>query len=131
MGLTSLCEAHLLEIRKQYLSSDYLASEQIDTPDPRRSDFCGEELLIRWKAPFKHGRPLFLHLCLFFANWQREERWIPLSKCVGYFHYRLLGDDFCIYRDIVAYKAELYSEDELLEQIIHPLYADKIESEKP
>lgn len=81
---------------------------------------------MHYKAPFAHQRPLFLHLELFFGNWSRDELWVPLKRSTGWWRYRLLNDDYFSLGGIVSYRAEIYLEDELLEERCHPLFVNEI-----
>lgn len=120
------CEAGLLKARREYLSPEFLASERVDTPDPRRLLFVGEELLLFWKLPALRGN---LHLSLLFQNCEREEMTFSIAGRAGVSRYRLLNDAFTLKGGIVAFKAELLQDGQVLETYQDPLWAEPIACE--
>jgi len=120
------CHRTPLSCRSEYLYPDYLASEQILTPDPSRHCFYGQQVIVYWNLP-KWCLPLELKLHVRYGTREQATFSWPITLPQGYRTYRIVNDEYWCKEGIVSYQAELYHEGELLADWSHHLWADIIE----
>lgn len=124
LSIATTLDGALLKVRREYLTPSYLASEHIDTPDPHRFAFLGEELLLFWRLPACRGK---LHLSLLYHNHERDEVVFNLTGRAGVTHFRLLNDIYQEKGGVVGFKADLCQDGKILETYCDPLWAEPIQ----
>ena len=128
--LTIGCHRAPFSCRSEYLYPDFLASEQVLTPDPARRCFYGQQVIISWnlnKENISHFSKKF-ELVLHVRYGTRDHAifaW-PVNYSKGYRVYRLINDEYWCKKGIISFKAELYKEGELLYDWHHHLWAEII-----
>ncbi len=85
----------------------YLASEQINTPDPCRLCYQGQQLVVHWRLPDTAVQPAELVLQVRYGNHECETITHPITKRRGYWIYRLVNADYWEREGIVTYRATL------------------------
>ncbi len=111
-------------MRSEYFRENYLASEEIDTPDPYRHCFRGQQVIVHWAQPCRACGEIALTVR--YGNREIETLCHPIEKKCGYWIYRLLNDDYWSRGGIVSYKVELYQEGTLVDHKEHHLWAEII-----
>lgn len=125
--ILSSCHRSWIECRTEFLYPNYLASEKIDTPDPARACFFGQQILVHWRLPPSSLRcPIFLVLNIRYGNKEIEKMEIPVTTTRGWWIFRLLNQKYSEKEGILSFKAELIQEGELLDSWTHFLWADLI-----
>lgn len=131
---TSGCTLHRLDVQTQYLTSDYLASFHIGTPDPLLSEpLIGQRLLIQWSLNAEEVREenLFLYLKVRFRNHHEEEVIIPITSKRGTYLYRVNSELYCQTKGILTYLAEIRNSTCTLARWKHPLWVEWIQLHVP
>lgn len=123
------CNHPYLKVRSEGLYPSYLSSEKINTPDPDRNAFYGEQIVIHWKIPPECFRPdaYFICLTLRFGDHTFETIYHTPSDWKGYWVYQLLNASYWEKEGILSYKVELYEEELLFADWKHHIWADWIE----
>ncbi|NGX54815.1 MAG: hypothetical protein KR126chlam2_00435 [Chlamydiae bacterium] len=111
-------------MRSEYFRESYLASEEIDTPDPSRHCFRGQQIVVHWAEPCRASREIVLTVR--YGNRELETFCHPIKKKHGYWIYRLVNDDYWNHGGIVSYKVELYEAGVLVDHKEHHLWAEII-----
>jgi hypothetical protein len=122
------CHRSWVTCRTEFLYPDYLASERVNTPDPNRYCFFGQQLIVHWRIPKSHfirGVTLVLHLR--YGDRSQNKIEIPLEKNTGWWVYRLLNQEYGSRGGILSFKAELIQDGDLLDRWTHFLWTDLIE----
>ncbi|MBS0622192.1 MAG: hypothetical protein JSR80_04450 [Verrucomicrobia bacterium] len=127
--LGSCCTHRPLVVRNEYLDARYLASTYIETPDPRRCWFYGQQLIVNWKIPreWMCEGELHLFVTLRYGSAEIETFRLPLTKCRGAYVYRLIGDCYCEKEGIRTYKIEIYSGERCLHLWEHQVWTPLVE----
>lgn len=126
--LLTACHRAPLICRSEYLYPDYLASEQINTPDPLRDCFYGQQVIVSWNLPMQcFTEPIELLLHVRYGDRTVETIKIPVEKTKGYWVYRLINRDYWCREGILAYRVEVCQEGHLLAEWNHHLWAEVIE----
>lgn len=125
------CGSGPLRVRHVYLDPRHLASSHVETPDPRKCDFYGQQLIINWHLDkrYKCVRGLHLLLSVRYGTHEIEEVRIPIHRLWGQHVYRIMG---CEYRDrsgIVTYKVEIVGDGEVMHTWHHQVWTELIEFE--
>jgi len=126
----SCCEGGHLSIQNEYLTYDYLASVQIDSPDPRRcAPFCGQQLIVGWRIPkcWMCLSDLHIVLCLRFRNLEMREIEIPIRRRFNDYVFRIINNEYFRTNGILTYRAELRSGDEVLDTWTHQVWTRLID----
>lgn len=116
--------------RSEYLYPQYLASERVNTPDPFRKCYYGQQVIVRWNLPrscMVGSEPVFLRLQVRYGNREIETLSVPIKKCQGWKIHRLVNQDYWCCNGILAFKAELIRADQILDNWTHYLWTDIIE----
>lgn len=128
--LTS-CSRHLLEVRSQYLYPGLLASQQVNTPDPCRDCFEGQEVIVRWKVPSHYFCDDLKLIATFrYGNRELGQMVVPLKRSWGFWTYRLQGSDYWNKCGLVAYKVDLCARDVVIYSWKHHVWSEIIEIRK-
>ena len=121
------CSGRVLKVRSEYLNPEYLSAERVDTPDPCRRCFWGQQVIVQWNLP----RELLcnentLVATLRFGNREIEEIEIPLDRRRGCWSYRLLNALYWKKCGILSYKIDLLSNGTLVDCWKHHVWVDLI-----
>lgn len=120
----------MLSCRSEYLYPNYLASDRIQTPDPDRLYFYGQQLIVYWNLP-RELLPADLHLTVRYGTRECAELHQHLTRPRGHTLYQLIEDDYWDTGGILSYKALLFHEGELLTDWYHHLWVDCMDLEAP
>lgn len=127
--LVSSCCFQRISASSRYLTVDSLASFHIGTPDPR---LChppqGQVITVSWYLYPDYHRYEKVEgiLRLLLRNHEQLTETFPVNCSWGSHSYALLNEDFFSSRGVLAYKAELYADGELLEEWTHQLWTEII-----
>lgn len=122
------CTRVPLACRSEYLYPDYLASTQIDTPDPGRDCFYGQQILVKWRIPCWSSKDSFsLLVQLRYGDREVESLQIPIYKAGGYWMYKLVNEHYWCRGGIVSFKVTLLCNGCPLDIWKHSLWTDLIE----
>lgn len=124
--LSSCCRSPSLTCRSEYLYPLYLASTQVNTPDPACGCFLGQQIIVRWNLP-RHYLPSELLLTVRFGDHQIKTFSHPIPKRKGYWIYRLINQDYTCRGGIISFQAQLIQDGQVLDHWDHYLWADIIE----
>lgn len=124
--LTGCLKRHL-RIQVDYLSRESLASYHVGTPDPRLLyPPVGQRLILTWTFPRKYAECNYtnhaIRLTLHFGNYTEEQVWIHPKNSYGVYCYCLSNQRYFDKEGILAYKAELYVDNRLVEEWNHQLW---------
>ncbi len=127
--LASCCGHGPLNVRHQYLDARYLASSHVGTPDPRRCDFYGQQIIIQWSVPkeYRKCRDLSLLLTVRYGAAEVKEIVYKLRGRGGTCRYRLMNESFCDKRGVVTYKIEMRAGDTVIYDWHHQVWAELID----
>lgn len=127
--LATACARNELSVFTEYLSIESLPSYRLGTPDPRL--YCpdyGEKLHIRWSVTdCDCSDNLSLHLSILYGNGETYSESVALNAPTGIYVYTLLNDKYWSKEGIFSFKVDLYSNDKLIREWRHQLYAERIE----
>ena len=111
--LGSSCSKYYLSVQQQYVDINYLASVQVNTPDPRKAKPpLGQMLIIDWHVPpriLKQHPQVVLDLILW--DYSTKIVTIPLKGQLNYTTYKLLNEEYEKVGGILTYKAQIVTED--------------------
>ena len=119
----------MLDVHSDYLSHESLASYYVKTPDPRiNHPPVGQRLIISWSLPNKYLCYPDLHLLvtLRFRNREEVKHKVPITKTSGTRLFCLMNEEYCEKGGIATYRVLLQSEDCVLEEWRHQLWAELI-----
>ena len=122
--LSSCCRSPLT-CRSEYLYPDYLASDQVGTPDFGKLCFYGQQVVIYWNLP-ERCHPTELKLEVRYGSKEQESFSWPISLSCGYRIYRLINEEYWDRDGIVSYKASLYRDEKLLTEFTHHIWTEII-----
>lgn len=127
--LLSGCWNQHLRIQVDYLSRESLASFHVATPDPRLLyPPVGQRLILTWQFPKKYA-PFSNHLIrltIHFGDYTEEQYMISPKEAYGVYCYCLANQRYFDKRGILAYRAELFVDDCLVEERNHQLWTKLI-----
>jgi len=122
------CHHSPLKCRTEYIYPTYLASEQIDTPDPYRLCYYGQQIVVRWKLPYdQFVCPLDLIVHVRYGTREVQTLVHSVTTSRGYWTYRLINRDYWCREGIVSYKVELCQDGRLVDQWTHHLWTEILE----
>lgn len=124
------CTLHRLDVQTQYLTPDYLASNHIGTPDPRRNEpVIGQRLLIQWSLTEKElcDQELLLYLIVRFRDRQEEKVWVPVAAKRGTYLFNVDADRYIETKGILTYYAQIQSSTDVIAHWRHPLWVELIQ----
>ena len=120
------CHRPTLTCRSEYLDPSYLASERVNTPDPCRRCFYGQQIIVSWNLPHGIQTPVELLLHVRYGTREVETLHHTITHSGGYWIYRLINQDYWCREGIIAYKAQLCQEGRELDEWTHHLWAELI-----
>lgn len=122
------CRGVKLACRSEYLYPTYLASVQVNTPDPIGTCFFGQQIIVSWKIPKKcFSSPLNLVLKIRFGSRELDAISVPIAKKRGTYIYRLINQEYWCKEGIISFQASLQNaQGETLETWNHFLWAEII-----
>ncbi len=126
--LTS-CSPPMLTVEKYYITREKLASFHVSTPDLSKfRPTQGQLLVINWSLPdATYDSPnLHMYLTLRFRNREEATIEIPVTRQCGSYYYFHVNSPYYCKGDVVTYKAELFSDDEIVAAWYHQLYCNLI-----
>ena len=112
--------------RSEYFNESYLASSHIDTPDPCRACFNGQQIVINWNVPIRN-LPATIILQVRYGNHECYEMTYQVNSPRGFQLYRLLNKEFWEKQGIASYSLKIYSGDQCIGTWNHHLWADVID----
>ena len=128
------CQSRYVTCRSEYLYPQYLASQRVNTPDPFRQCYYGQQVIVRWNLPpncMVGTEPILLRLQVRYGNREIETLNVPIEKRQGWKIHRLINQDYWCRGGILAFKAELIHNGEILDDWTHYLWADLIQISSP
>lgn len=127
--LFSGCSRYYVDVSRQKINANYLASTAVGSPDPRQTNPpLGEMLVINWQVPMKMvaQKP---HIKLYVIYWDNEEKvytW-PIQRWKGYRTFSVLNKEFIRSGGILTYRAEIVDADgEIYREWKHQLWVNLI-----
>lgn len=127
------CGKYNLAVQQQWIDVNYLASTQVNTPDPlRENPPVGQMLIIDWKIPRKmlKDKPQLL-LDLIFWDYTTQTIRIPITYPMNYTTYELLSDDYEKTGGILTYKASIVNQEgTVYRECKHQLWVNLIHFEE-
>jgi len=124
----SACHRLPVTCRSEYLYPDYLASQQINTPDPARDCFLGQKIVVSWNIPKRWlQKPVTLLLHVRYGTREVETFSQILERPSGWWEYTLLNTEYTNKCGIVSFQAELVQQGRILSQWNHFLWVDILE----
>lgn len=123
------CHRSPLSCRSEYLYPTDLSSERINTPDPWRKCYYGQQIVVRWKLPWppNQERPFQILLHLRNGNRTLETSSHVIQTTHGFWVYRLINQDFWCRGGILSYQVELLYDGIVVDTWTHSLWTDLIE----
>jgi hypothetical protein len=113
---------------------DSLASTHVGSPDPRQKNPPkGQELIIEWQIPedILRQKPT-IHLEMIYKDYSEEKKDYPITQKSGYVVYTLVGDEYKKTKGLLAYKAEIVTEDGQVFRVWqHQMWVNIIRLEEP
>ncbi len=115
-----------LEVYIDSVSGDQLASNHVDTPDPRRTcPDIGQMLVVTWNLPrAEHTRDIYLTIR--YGDRTESEHHLILNNMRGLKIFELVNESYCQKQGIASFKASLYDNGCHVETVQHMLWCDLI-----
>lgn len=124
------CSSRYLEIKSEYFDKNFLASQQVDTPDPLRACFQGQQLIVKWRLPWNcimDSEEVTLSVTVRFGDRSVETYSIPVKQSRGWWVLRLINNDYWCKGGMISYKAEIIADGTLIQSWRHHIWVDLIE----
>jgi len=132
--ITAGCQKYYLTICQERVDRDNLASTHVGSPDPvQKNPPEGQELIIEWQIPedILRQKPS-IHLEMIYKDYSEEKKSYPISHKSGYVVYALLGQEYKKTKGLLAYKAEIVTEDgQIFRTWQHQMWVNIIRLEEP
>lgn len=107
------CSKYYLSVQHQWIDINYLASVQVNTPDPRKlNPPLGQMLIFDWYIPtriLKQNPSIVLDLILW--DYTPKTITIPIKGQLNYTTYELLNEEYEKTGGILTYKARIVTPD--------------------
>jgi hypothetical protein len=107
------CSPYYLSVCQEWMDVRYLASNAVNTPDPRQDHPpIGQMLILDWRVPrevFRKKPVVVLDLILW--DYTTRQIRIPITRRMDYTTWRLLDADYEKTGGILTYRAEIVTED--------------------
>ncbi len=132
--VASSCQKYYLTIYQERVDKDSLASTYVGSPDPRQKNPPkGQELILEWQIPKEVlDKKPSIHLQIIYKDYSEAQKIYPITHKTGYVVYTLVGKEFKKTKGLLAYKAELQTEDgEVFRVWQHQLWVNIIRLEEP
>lgn len=123
------CTSPSLSVRTEYFNRESLASYYMSTPDPLLDHPpVGQRLIVNWSVPKSslECSNLHLHLIIRLADHSEIVKTSPIQQLFGTYVFEIEGDTYLQSKGILTYKAEIRTDDCILDQWQHPLWAELI-----
>lgn len=121
------CHHRYITCRSEYLYPRYLASDKINTPDPYRECFYGQQIIVQWNLPCP--KPADIILKVRYGNREISNFSFSVDRVKGWKIYRLINEEYWCRGGIIAFQAQLLQEQQLIDTWTHYLWADIIHIE--
>ncbi len=123
------CQRPLVQARSEPLAASYLASEKVDTPDPWRKCYVGQQIIIRWSLP-RSQRPLLDDYTIVLTTRDafgcEEKRCFKPPQLRGFWILDFVNDTYWEKGGIPTYKVELFLNEELIDMWKHHIWVERI-----
>ncbi len=117
------CHRPVVSCRSEFLYPPYLASAQVNTPDPKRGCFLGQQVRVFWDLPPPlFGHPLTLRLHVRYGNRTVETFTYPLQAAQGVQTYRLMNEEYACREGILSFQAEICQQGHVVAEWNHYLW---------
>jgi hypothetical protein len=121
------CHRSPITCRSEYLYPPYLASVQVNTPDPMTGCFLGQQVIVKWDLPRRfQGEELTLLFHIRFGNREQETLSVPINSHAGWWVYRLMNADYECKGGILSFQAQIIYQDAVVAEWNHYLWAEII-----
>jgi hypothetical protein len=130
LAMALLCTAchRTVTCRSEYLYPLYLASQQVNTPDPKRECFRGQQIITSWSLPKKYWhKPVELHLNVRYGNRELATFTHGIDRPAGWWVYTLLNEDYLSKCGILSFQAQLVQNCQVIGEWNHFLWTPIIE----
>lgn len=118
-----------LAVRTDFFTQENLASYHIGTPDPNlHRSLIDQRLIITWnlsKCNFAYKQK-FIRLTVRLKNGTEESHDYPVRYKESFVVYQVYEEKFRETGGISTYKAELWGDDTLIDEWLHPLWVELI-----
>lgn len=127
--LLNSCAYQSIHVRTEYLDRNYLASEQINTPDPLKACFLGQKAIVTWHLPNQYFRAdnLTMVFQVRYGNFEVETLRIPVCYAHGTWVYEIINEEYCSKKGMSAYKVQIFDGETQIACWQHHVWADVIE----
>lgn len=131
--LGTSCSKYYLSVQQQWVDINYLASVQVNTPDPRKSKPpLGQMLIMDWHIPsriLKQNPQLVLDLILW--DYTAKTVTLPIKGRLNYTTYELLNEEYEKTDGILTYRARIVTQDgTIFRESKHQLWVNLINIEE-
>jgi hypothetical protein len=107
------CSKYYLSLRQVPVDATYLASTQVNTPDPRRDNPpYGQKIVLEWAVPpelLKKKPQIIFHVI--YKNHTEKTFVYPIGSRLGTKVYSLLDNDYDETGGVLTYSAEIMTPD--------------------
>jgi hypothetical protein len=125
--MTASCHhRRMVTARSEFLDASYLASTKIETPDPCKQCFLGQQLVITWNVPSRK-LPAEIDLQIRYGNRQFQQITHPIQTPAGYWTFRLMNKEYSKMQGICAYSVQIVSDGCVIDRWDHHLWADLVQ----
>lgn len=106
------CNKFYLTVEQEWIDRSYLASEHVNTPDPRRDDPPeGQKLVLSWRIPDALcAQEPKIALDVLFKDLTSARCDFPVKSAMGDVTYPLLNDAYREKQGFLAYRARVVTE---------------------
>ncbi len=126
LSLLSACShTPAITARTEYFNEGYLASSRIETPDPCRTCFNGQQIVMNWNLQTR-CLPATIVLSVRYGNHEFDEVVHEVNAPAGFWIFRLLNQEYWDRQGILSYSVRLYSGETLISAWNHHLWAEQI-----
>lgn len=128
-SIFSSCCIQKITATSRYVTVDSLASYHVGTPDPR---LChppqGQVVTVSWFLynEFSRYQTVEGKLRLLYRDHQQTTQTFPINSFWGSHSFALLNEEYFSSGGILAYKAEIYGDGELIQDWTHQLWTEII-----
>lgn len=121
-------------VEDNFITVESLASFHMSTPDPKKfNPPQGQEVTINWSLheEYYHYDQLKIMLTILFGNLEEIEIPISITRPISSYTYTLMNQNYFDADGILAYKVDLYADDQLIYAWKHQLWVDIIRFAEP
>lgn len=126
--LCASCQKYYVQVTREKINRQSLASTFAKTPDPRQSSPPkGERLIIQWNLMQEDVKDYVCKLSLIYRNYEQETIYFSVERERDVFSYFLLGEKYEKTGGIMTYKVEILSSNkEIVQSFKHQLWTNLI-----